>query len=174
MQADTFSTLHAVNRATGTLGRRPTHRATVQVVRYGVVVGIGYLLAIAFYAGELAVGIPPYVALGVAFVLNGLFNFGLLRTWVFPASGRSMASDLGRFCGAAGASFVVNYASFAGLYSGIGLTAVWSQRFAIIIAAPVTFLANRLWSFRAGAERKTNSLSAHSESGAETAGRITP
>ncbi|MFI5036893.1 MAG: hypothetical protein ACHP93_00245 [Solirubrobacterales bacterium] len=68
-----------------------------QLLRYGSVVASGYLLAIAFYARELDLGISPYPALGVAFVPNGLFNFTLLRIWAFPASGRSIGSDLSRF-----------------------------------------------------------------------------
>ena len=117
-------------------------------LRYGIVVACGYLLAVVFYPGELYVGVAPYVALGGAFVLNGLFNFALLRAWVFPPSGRGVLSDLGRFCVAAAFSAAVNYSSFAVLYSAIGMRATWAQRLAILIAAPVTFLANRLWSFR--------------------------
>ncbi len=119
-----------------------------QMARYGIVVACGYLLAIAFYSGEQSVGVPPYAALGVAFVLNGLFNFALLRAWAFPPSGRSVGSDLRRFCIVASASFVVNYSSFAVLYSVAELRATTAQRVSILIAAPVTFLASRLWSFR--------------------------
>lgn len=125
------------------------HDPFTQLVRYGIVVGCGYVLAIAFYSGELAVGIAAYLGLGVAFVLNGLFNFALVRLWAFPPSGRSFRGDLLRFCIVALSSFVVNYGSFAALYSGAGLGAATSQRIAILIAAPVTFVANRLWSFRA-------------------------
>jgi GtrA-like protein len=132
-----------------------------QTVRYGIVVACGYLLAIAFYAGELEVGVSAYPAFGVVFVLNGLFNFALLRAWAFSPSGRSVGSDFGRFCVVAAASFVVNYASFAVLYSALGLHATTAQRLAILIAAPVTFLANRLWSFRARASsRETSSVGA--------------
>ena len=46
-------------------------------------------------------------------------------------------------------SAVVNYGGFALLYSVLGVDALWSQRLAIIIAAPVTFFANRIWTFRA-------------------------
>lgn len=118
------------------------------MVRYGVVVGLGYLLAVGFYTLELDAGAPPYPALGVAYVLNGMFNFSLLRGWAFPPSGRSIGSDLRRFCAVAVASFVVNYSSFAILYSVVGLHPTTAQRLAILIAAPVTFLANRMWSFR--------------------------
>lgn len=124
-------------------------RVAGEIVRYGAVVACGYVLAIVLYAVELDIGVPAYTALGVAFVVNALFNFSLFRLWVFPASGRSLGSDLARFCVAAALSAVVNYASFAVLYSAIGMRATLAQRLAILIAAPVTFLANRLWSFRA-------------------------
>jgi putative flippase GtrA len=135
------------------LHRSPTQHGGVQLVRYAIVAGFGYLLAIAVYSAELAISVPPYVALGVAFVMNGLFNFALVRVWAFPPSGRGVQSDLARFCSVAAASFAVNYASFAILYSAIGLHAETSQRIGILIAAPVTFLANRMWSFRSGTSR---------------------
>jgi putative flippase GtrA len=124
-----------------------------QLIRYGIVVGLGYVLAIALYSGELAVGIDPYPALGIAFVVNGLFNFACIRKWAFPASGRSLRSDFSRFCAVAAVSFAVNYASFAILYTLLGLAPAFSQRLAIVIAAPVTFFANRAWSFRRDAAR---------------------
>jgi putative flippase GtrA len=130
------------------LHRSPSSHGGVQLIRYGIVVVCGYVLAIALYSGELAIGIAPYLALGIAFVLNGLFNFALIRLWAFPPSGGGVRSDLARFCIVAAASAVVNYASFALLYSAIGLHAETSQRLAIVIAAPVTFLANRMYSFR--------------------------
>ena len=119
-----------------------------QLVRYGIVAGAGYLLAIGFYAGELDVGIAPYPALGVAFVLNGLFNFVLIRAWAFPPSGRSAKSDLGRFAAVAVLSLVVNYSSFALLYSLAHLHATTAQQLGILIAAPVTFSRTGCGRFR--------------------------
>jgi putative flippase GtrA len=142
----------AVQRILRLVRSPASHHPGHQLVRYGIVAGCGYLLAIAFYSGELAVGIGPYPALGIAFVLNGLFNFTLIRVWAFPPSGRAVRSDLTRFWIVAAVSFVFNYASFAVLYSAIGIGASTSQRLAILIAAPVTFLLNRLWSFRSRRE----------------------
>ena len=138
----------AVRRILSLVRSPASHHPGHQIVRYGIVAGCGYLLAIAFYSGELAVGIAPYPALGIAFVLNGIFNFTLIRIWAFPPSGRAVKSDLTRFAIVAAVSFVFNYASFAVLYSGIDLAPDTSQRLAVLIAAPVTFLANRIWSFR--------------------------
>jgi putative flippase GtrA len=141
---------------------RGSDRLTGQVIRYGIVAGSGYLLAIALYSGELAVGIPAYPALGIAFVLNGLYNFALVRVWAFPPSGGSLRSELGRFCSVAVLSLVINYGSFAILYSVMGLVATTSQRLAILIAAPVTFFANRLWSFRSRARQPVAQASCES------------
>ncbi len=69
-----------------------SHGITGQLVRYGVVAGSGYLLAIALYSGEIAIGIAPYLALGIAFVLNAIYNFTLIRHFVFPPSGRACTS----------------------------------------------------------------------------------
>lgn len=124
-----------------------------QIARYVVVAASGYLLAVLVYSVELAFGISPYLALGVVFSLNGLFNFALLRAWAFPPSGRSLRSDLSRFCIVASVSFLVNYASFAVLYSAVSMRPATAQRLAIVIAAPVTFFANRLWSFSPHAPR---------------------
>jgi putative flippase GtrA len=134
-----------------TLSLRPVTHPAAQLIRYAVIVSCGYLLAITIYSGELSVGIAPYLGLGVAFVLNGAFNFLLLRTWAFPSSGRGIGSEIGRFCVVAVASFMVNYAVFAVLYSAIGIAPDTSQRIGILIAAPVTFAGNRVWSFRAHA-----------------------
>jgi putative flippase GtrA len=124
------------------------HGISGQFVRYGVVAASGYVLAIIFYSVEIDIGIAPYLALGIAFVLNGIYNFTLVRLWAFPPSGRGLRSDFGRFCIAAGVSFTVNYASFAILYSSVGIGAKDSQRLAVLIAAPVTFMINKYWSFR--------------------------
>ena len=142
-----------MQRLTSLLRSPASHHPGHQLVRYGIVAGCGYLLAIVFYSGELVLGITPYAALGIAFVLNGIFNFVLVRIWAFPPSGRAVRSDLTRFGIVAAVSFVLNYASFAVLYSVIGLDASTSQRLAILIAAPVTFLLNRLWSFRSHPHR---------------------
>jgi len=125
------------------------HRIGPQAVRYLIVGGSGYVLAIAVYALLIAIGTPPYPAVVAIFVLNGLYNFVMMRIWAFPSSGRRAHGDLLRFCVVAAGSLVINYASFALLYSLLGLPAVVAQGLAIAIAAPFGFLANRAWSFSA-------------------------
>jgi putative flippase GtrA len=119
-----------------------------QLFRYLVVGASGYVLAMTCYAISIGVGVPPYPAIVIAFVLNGAFNFTFFRLWAFPSSGRDVDSELRRFCVVALGSLAVNYASFALLYSVLGIPAVPAQAMAIVVATPVGFLANRSWSFR--------------------------
>jgi putative flippase GtrA len=119
-----------------------------QLLRYLIVGGCGYMLAMGCYWAGTAIGIPPYPAVTLVFLLNGVFNFALFRLWVFPRSGRAVCSELRRFAAVAVASLTVNYLAFALLYSGVGLPAVPAQAIAIVVATPVGFLANRWWSFQ--------------------------
>jgi putative flippase GtrA len=120
-----------------------------QLVRFLIVGACGYVLAMAIYSGQIAAGISAYAAVPAAFILNGLFNFTLNRLWTFPPSGRPVTSELARFCAVAAGSLVVNYGALYVLHDVVGLAAVPAQALAIIIATPVGFLGNKLWSFGA-------------------------
>lgn len=137
-----------MERLTQTLRRPPDDDPRGQAVRYLIVAGCGYVLAMSLYVAELAVGVPPYPAIAFVFVANGFFNFVMVRLWAFPPSGRRVRSEMTRFWVVAAGSLTVNYSSFAVLYSGLGVTPTVAQAIAIAIAAPFGFIANRLWAFR--------------------------
>ncbi len=130
------------------ISARGTHDPATQLVRFGVVGALGYLLAMAVYASQIAVGVSAYAAVPAAFILNGLFNFVLNRLWTFPPSGRSIGSELVRFWVVGAASLVANYCALYLLHDVAGLAAVPAQAIAIVAATPVGFLGNKLWSFR--------------------------
>ena len=127
--------------------RAPGH--TGQLVRYIIVGGCGYVLAMALYATEIAVGVSAYAAVPVAFVANGIFNFVLNRAWSFPASGLPVRTELLRFSGVAAASLVANYSVFYVLHGAAGMSPVPAQALTIVLVTPIGFLGNKLWSFRA-------------------------
>lgn len=118
-----------------------------EALRYLIVGGCGYVLAMALYASEVWSGVPTFAAVPLAFVANGLFNFFLNRYWSFPASGRRISSELGRFAVVALASLIVNYAMLYILHVVAGIPAVPAQAIAIVVATPVGFVGNKLWSF---------------------------
>lgn len=117
------------------------------MLRFLVVGACGYVLAMALYAGEIAIGISPYAAVPPVFVANGLFNFTLNRHWSFPRSGRRVHDELGRFAIVAAVSLVVNYSVLFLLYGVAGVAAVPAQAVAILVATPVGFLGNKFFSF---------------------------
>lgn len=118
-----------------------------QLVRYLIVGGCGYVLAVGCYAVAIAIGVAPYPAVVIVFVLNGIFNFTLFRRWAFPRSGRPVGTEARRFAVVALISLAANYSVFGVLYSLVGVPAVAAQALAILAATPIGFLANRAWSF---------------------------
>jgi putative flippase GtrA len=128
--------------------QRAPERHGPQLVRYLVVGGCGYVLGMAIYAAQVAVGVSAYAAVIPAFVLNGAFNFVLNRRWSFPASGRPVHSELLRFCVVAAATLLANFVVLRLLHGGIGLAPVPAQALTVVLVTPVGFLGNRQWSFR--------------------------
>lgn len=126
---------------------RPPRHQGEEVVRFLVVGGLGYLLAMLLYAGEIAVGVSAYAAVPLVFIANGLFNFTLNRHWSFPRSGRRMHDELRRFSVVAAVSLLVNYSVLYLLYGSGALPPVPAQAVAIIVATPIGFLGNKLYSF---------------------------
>lgn len=129
-------------------GTRPEQTAG-QLVRYSIIGGCGYLLAMALYGLQIAAGVEPYTAVPAAFVANGMFNFFANRAWSFPGSGRPLRHEFTRFWIVGLVSLVVNYACLYVLYDVAGMPPVPAQALAIVAATPVGFLGNKLWSFRA-------------------------
>lgn len=118
-----------------------------EVLRFLIVGGCGYVLAMALYALEIALGVSAYAAVPPVFVFNGLFNFTLNRLWTFPRSGRPVHHELGRFAIVAAASLAVNYGTLYLLHDAAGMAAVPAQALAILAAVPVGFLGNKFFSF---------------------------
>lgn len=126
----------------------PSH--ATQLLRFLIVGACGYALAMAVYSGEIAAGMSAYASVPAAFILNGLFNFALNRAWTFPPSGRPLRSELTRFWIIGAGSMVVNYAALYVFHDLAGVAAIPAQAMAIVIATPVGFLGNKLWSFGRG------------------------
>jgi putative flippase GtrA len=117
------------------------------VLRYLLVGGSGYVLAMGLYSALIALDVSPYAALPPVFVLNGLYNFTLARVWAFPASGRPLRQELLRFCAVAVVSLLANYSFLYLLHDGLGVPAIPAQALAIALSVPVGFLGNKLYSF---------------------------
>lgn len=119
--------------------------------RYAIVGLSGYLLSILLFAGQVSIGVSPYAAVPLGFVVNTMWNFTLNRYWSFPASGKSIGDELRRFWVVAIVTLAANYLVLYLLHDVAGLASVPSQALAILIIVPIGYLGQRYWAF--GAQR---------------------
>jgi putative flippase GtrA len=121
----------------------------LQLVRFGVVGGTGFVLNLAIYALCVhALSIPYQVAAVVAWLVAVLNNFVLNRHWTFDATAGRIHFQAIRF-------FVVSLLAFAFglllltlLVEFAGVAKVPAQALAVAASTPLNFLGNKLWSFQ--------------------------
>jgi putative flippase GtrA len=126
------------------------HRGNwVQLAKFCAVGGVGYLINLAIYTVLLNQGVHYLVAATCSFVVAATSNYILNRNWTFR--------DRRRHLGVQGAQFfVVSLAALGAnllvlhllIRFGLGDHKKVAQAFAILVATPLNFLGNRLWSFR--------------------------
>jgi putative flippase GtrA len=128
--------------------RRPAN--WLQLVRFGIVGGVGFVVNIAVYTLCVhPLGIDYRFAAVLAWLVAVLNNFVLNRHWTFDARGGRARFQAVRFflisLVALGFSLVV----LSLLVETAGLPKVLAQALAVGAAMPLNFLGNKLWSFRA-------------------------
>lgn len=115
--------------------------------RYCLVGGSGYVVNTAiFWAAARFVPYP--IAFALAFAVAATSNFCLNRNWTFAAaSHRPPASQFGRFLAVSVAALVSDLAVLSLLVEAAALPELLSALIAIGCTTPVSFGANRLWTF---------------------------
>jgi putative flippase GtrA len=124
----------------------------LQLVRFGVVGGSGFVVNVAVYAVcAQALGIEYRASSVVAWLVAVANNFLLNRHWTFDAAAGSAHLQARRF-------FVVSLVAEAfslGLLTvfvqDAGIAKVSAQALAVAAVMPLNFLGNKLWSFRRAA-----------------------
>lgn len=120
-----------------------------QLVRFGTVGATGYVVNLAVFA--LAVhgaDINYRVAACLAFVVAVLNNFWWNRHWTFDARDGHAGFQAARFFVVSGIAFALNLVILVVLVSVADLPKVPAQALAIACAMPVSFVGNKLWTFR--------------------------
>jgi putative flippase GtrA len=134
--------------------RKPSN--WLQLVRFGAVGASGYVVNLLVYT-LLEHGLSaryPVAATG-AFAVALSNNFVWNRLWTFRAGDGHAGPQAARFCvvslGAFGFNLIVLYALVEGLGMNevLGMGTVPAQAIAIAAATPLSFIGNKLWSFRA-------------------------
>ncbi|HEU0194844.1 MAG TPA: GtrA family protein [Gaiellales bacterium] len=119
-----------------------------QVVRFCLVGGSGYLVnLLAFHLADAAM---PYIpAFALAFLVAATSNFLLNRWWTFAAAGGSPHRQFARFLCVSAGALALDLALLTALVELAGAPKLAAAALAIAAVTPVSFLANKHWSFDA-------------------------
>jgi putative flippase GtrA len=122
----------------------------LQLVRFGIVGGSGFVVNIAVYAlCAQALGIEYRVASVAAWGVAVANNFLLNRSWTFDATAGRARMQAARFFVVSLAAEAVSLGLLTLLVEDAGLAKVSAQAAAVAAVMPLNFLGNKLWSFRA-------------------------
>jgi dolichol-phosphate mannosyltransferase len=130
--------------------RRPAN--WLQLVRFGLVGAVGFVVNLAVYALFVhSVGVDYRVAAVVAWIVAVLNNFVLNRHWTFDARGGQVHFQALRFVAVSLVAFGCSLLLLTVLVESAGMAKVPAQALAVAASTPLNFLGNKLWSFRASA-----------------------
>ncbi len=121
----------------------------LQFVRFGVVGASGYVVNLAVFT--LAVhplGVQYRLAAVLAFLVSVTNNFWWNRHWTFGARDGHAGFQAARFFVVSGLAFLFSLLVLVLLVEWAGLPKVLAQALAIVAATPLSFLGQKLWSFR--------------------------
>jgi putative flippase GtrA len=122
----------------------------IQLVRFAAVGASGYVVNIAVFAVSVhLLAIDYRVSAVIAFIVSVMNNFWLNRHWTFGARAAHPVSQGVRFFAVSLVAFGFTYVVLITLVSGAGMTKVVAQAIAIVSGTPLSFLGQKLWSFRA-------------------------
>jgi putative flippase GtrA len=127
--------------------RRPAN--WLQLVRFGLVGGVGFIVNVAVYALFVhSVGLDYRAASVVAWLVAVMNNFVLNRYWTFDASEGRAHFQAMRFLVVSLVAEVCSLLLLTLLVEGAGIAKIPAQALAVAASMPLNFLGNKLWSFR--------------------------
>lgn len=127
--------------------RRGVH--WLQLARFAAVGASGYAINLAVFAGAVAERLDYRAAAAVAFCVALVNNFAWNRVWTFRGANGSAHGQALRFVVVSVAAFLVSLVILDTLVRVAGAPKLAAQAAAVLAVTPVSFLANKLWSFRA-------------------------
>ncbi len=128
--------------------RKPTN--WVQLLQFGSVGASGFVVNMAVYALLLSFDAPYRLAATAAFCVAVANNFAWNRSWTFRhRRGASRAAfQAARFLTVATTAFLVSFGLLTLLVETFEVGKLPAQVVAVGLVMPLSFLGNKLWSFR--------------------------
>jgi putative flippase GtrA len=127
--------------------RRPAN--WLQLVRFGLVGGVGFIVNVAVYALFVhSVGLDYRAASVVAWLVAVVNNFVLNRHWTFDAGDGRAHFQAIRFLVVSLAAEAFSLLLLTLFVENAGIAKIPAQALAVAASMPLNFLGNKLWSFR--------------------------
>jgi putative flippase GtrA len=121
-----------------------------QLLRFGAVGASGYVVnLVAFTICVHPLSVNYRVASVVAFLVAVVNNFWWNRHWTFDAKQEHPVGQAARFFAVSLVAFGFSYVVLVSLVDGAGFDKVVAQAIAVLVAMPLSFIGQKLWSFRA-------------------------
>jgi putative flippase GtrA len=128
--------------------RRPAN--WMQLVRFGLVGGLGFIVNLAVYTLFVhGVGVEYRIASVAAWIVAVANNFVWNRHWTFDAREGIAHHQAMRFLLVSVVTEAISLLLLTLLVEQGGLSKVPAQALAVAAATPLSFLGNKLWSFKA-------------------------
>jgi putative flippase GtrA len=120
----------------------------VQLVKFGLVGGSGYLINLAVFALLTQnAGVQHSLAAAGAFLVAVSSNYAWNRFWTFGPGSGPAHFQAARFFAVSLAAFAINLLLLE-LLVAAELPELQAQALAVALAMPFNFLGNKLWTFR--------------------------
>jgi putative flippase GtrA len=122
----------------------------LQLVRFACVGASGYVVnLVVFFICAHIIKIDYRLSAVFAFVVSVINNFLWNRHWTFGAHHGHPIFQAMRFFAVSLIAFGFSFIVLVALVSGTGMPKVVAQAIAIVAATPLSFIAQKLWSFKA-------------------------
>jgi len=122
----------------------------LQLIRFATVGASGYVVNLGVFAGCVhLLSIDYRISAVIAFVVSVINNFWLNRHWTFAARHQHPILQAVRFFAVSLVAFAFTYVVLIVLVDSAGVSKVLAQAMAIVAGTPLSFIGQKLWSFRA-------------------------
>ncbi|HEX6228282.1 MAG TPA: GtrA family protein [Solirubrobacterales bacterium] len=131
------------------IGAAARRRASwLQLLKFGVVGGSGYVLNLSVFALLISTLGPHHaIAAVIAFCVAVTNNFLWNRHWTFRASDGHPGFQAARFFTVSVVALLINLVVLEALIAEASLPGLTAQAIAVAVAMPFNFLGNKLWTF---------------------------
>jgi putative flippase GtrA len=128
----------------------------LQLVRFGLVGGVGFVVNVAVYALLVhGAGVDYRAASVAAWLVAVLNNFVLNRHWTFDAGDGRAHHQAARFLLVSLLAEAVSLSLLTVFVEVAQLPKVPAQALAVAASMPFNFIGNKLWTFRSDADAET-------------------